>query len=667
MYKSLRLVLIGTVLLVSYTAAVVILFVPFGWVLGVAAGFRSLWCRRHSIAYGSARWAEPTDIPHLLEGSGLILGHIGGRANKWRAVRSLVSPRLASRDACRRFLAAFSRRRPLVRLTNSVHTAVFAPTGTGKGVSCVIPHLLTCPDSMVVVDFKGENAALTAETRRKMGHRVVVLDPYRVTTQHPDTFNPLQFINRDSPTAIDDCRDLAEALVVRTGQEKEPHWCDSAEVFIAAMIAAVVAITEGDDVSLQSVRTLLTDPAQMEAAIKFMTDSPVMDGMLARLGHQLSHFKDKELSSTLTTTNRFLRFLDSSAIAESTRRSTFDPADLIKTKMTVYLVLPPDRMRTQSAILRLWIGSMLRAVVKNGLQEKTKVRFVLDEAASLGHMPALDDAVDKLRGYGVRLLFLYQSLGQLRACFPEGQDQTLLSNVTQVFFGVNDQQTAEYVSARLGETTQVVESGGTSRSRSAQESPRDHSRTHSSSSNQNWQYMGRRLLKPEEVTALSERVAITFAPGLPPMATRLVRYYERDFKRWKGPGPVAAALHTAWLLLWAAMLAVMVTAAVFGDRWEKTTGDHRVKANAAVLRATEEGRAAVARRTDQGGRGHRQGGRRTNVGRREAHVRPRAHRTRSGAVCGPCACHVHEGPGGAGSPGRQGPSRSRAGQGGIGA
>ena len=32
--------------------------------------------------------------------------------------------------------------------------------------------------------------------------------------------------------------------------------------------------------------------------------------MLSRLGHQLTHFKDKELSSTLTTTNRFMRFLD---------------------------------------------------------------------------------------------------------------------------------------------------------------------------------------------------------------------------------------------------------------------------------------------------------------------------------------------------------------------
>jgi len=81
-------------------------------------------------------------------------------------------------------------------------------------------------------------------------------------------------------------------------------------------------------------------------------------------------------------------------------------------------------------------------------------------------MDVLDDAIDKYRGYGVRLLLLYQSLGQLKECFPNGQEQTLLSNTTQVFFGVNDPQTAEYVSNRLGDFTQRVEGGGTNDGRS---------------------------------------------------------------------------------------------------------------------------------------------------------------------------------------------------------
>ncbi len=80
----------------------------------------------------------------------------------------------------------------------------------------------------------------------------------------------------------------------------------------------------------------------------------------------------------------------------------------------------------------------------------------------------IDDALDKYRGYGVRLQLYYQSIGQLKKCFPEGQDQTLLSNVSQMFFAVNDKDTAQYVSDRLGEETIIVTSGGTSTSHSWQ-------------------------------------------------------------------------------------------------------------------------------------------------------------------------------------------------------
>ena len=118
-----------------------------------------------------------------------------------------------------------------------------------------------------------------------------------------------------------------------------------------------------------------------------------------------------------------------------------------------------------------------------------KVHFLLDEAASLGHLEAVDDAVDKYRGYGVRLQFFYQSLGQLKQCFPEGQDQTLLSNSSQIFFGVNDYPTADYVSARLGDETIVVRSGGVSRGRTRQtpDYGNNGSSSYSVNSSENWQ------------------------------------------------------------------------------------------------------------------------------------------------------------------------------------
>jgi type IV secretion system protein VirD4 len=272
----------------------------------------------------------------------------------------------------------------------------------------------------------------------------------------------------------------------------------------------------------------------------------------------LTHFKDKELASTLTTTGRFLRFLDTLAIAASTKQSSFDPADLLTGKMTVYLILPPEQIRVQSPLLRMWIGSMLRTVVRAGLKEQ-KVHFLLDEAASLGHTDALDDALAIGRGYGLRIQWYFQSVSQLKTAFPEGKEGTLLSNTTQVYFGVNDYPTAEYVSNRLGEETIIVTSGGTSSGRSRQTSDQGNqgSTSYSVNTSDNWQQSGRRLLKPEEVLVLGERTAITFTPGIPPLRTTLVRYYEKGFRDGRELWPLIKMFALSIALFLATVMTVM--------------------------------------------------------------------------------------------------------------
>ena len=185
-----------------------------------------------------------------------------------------------------------------------------------------------------------------------------------------------------------------------------------------------------------------------------------------------------------------MRFLDTITVSDSTKNSSFNPADLHTGRMTVYLILPPEHIRTQSALLRLWIGAMLRAVIRGGVQEKNKVHFVCDEANSLGKMDQISDVLTIGRGYGIRMQLYYQDCGQLKKCWPDGADQTLLANTTQVFFGVNDQQTAEYVSNRLGESTIIVSSGGTSDGSSTQYSDGKHTTSYSSNRNSNWNQLG---------------------------------------------------------------------------------------------------------------------------------------------------------------------------------
>lgn len=522
-----RLAIIASLCLSVYT-----LFCVFpAWVvvvglvmLAAKKGYKQL------TAHGSARWAELEDVQRagMLDGNGLILGTLPMTARKLLpAISGLFDRRKASDIACEDFINALRRNKRLTQSSlvkmKAVHTAVFSPTGGGKGVSVVIPFLLNNPESAVVLDFKGENARITADARRAMGHKVVILDPFN-EVGGKDTFNPLDFIDKNSSLALDECRDLANALVVRTGKENEPYWNDTAEAWIAAVIATVVFYGEQGDRSLQTTRPLLTSPEKFAAVIDLMRASDCAGGMLTRLGEQMLHPQEKERGSILSSANRHMRFLDTPIISENTRRSTFDPADLRSGRMTVYLVLSPKHMGANAGLLRLWIGSLLGAVVRGGLQEKNKVHFILDEAASLGHLEAVDHAVDKFRGYGIRLIFIFQSLGQIKTCFPNGM-LTLLSNTSQCFFAVNDKETADYVSARLGSETIYVENSGVNQGGSS--TAQSHGGSRSWGKNKGWSQLKRELLKPEEVAMLDGRLAITFTPGVPPLLTRLTRYYER--------------------------------------------------------------------------------------------------------------------------------------------
>jgi type IV secretion system protein VirD4 len=103
--------------------------------------------RREALtAFGTARWASAKDLlaAGMLGASrGLILGRMmdDGRTSLPIAQRGLLNVTLPSKQACGEFLASLrfhqkSRPHPaLVRLPHAIHTAVFAPTGVGKGVS----------------------------------------------------------------------------------------------------------------------------------------------------------------------------------------------------------------------------------------------------------------------------------------------------------------------------------------------------------------------------------------------------------------------------------------------------------------------------------------------------------------------------------------------------
>lgn len=510
--------------------------IPAGILL--LAGHRELTRHRGSSwSHGSARFASWLDLMRfgLFTKRGLMLGRAGRISPPpcLRATLDLVAGRLDAALACRAFLAAWQGNRWLrdqtIRVNNFVHLGTFAPSGKGKSIYVLVPNLLSYLLNCVVIDPKGELTRLTAAFRRRVfSHQIICIDPFGVTNEPSATLNPLTCIDPRSGEFLDDCRNLANLLVPRSGKEQDPHWLDSAEVVLTAFIAFVCACeTDPKLRHLGLVRDLVSSRFKYLVSVETMqemADHPVIQ----RLGNQLSWFVDRELGSVLTTVNRLTSFLDSPVVAGSLAHSSFDPTLLRTGACTIYLCLPHDRLVTLAPLNRLWLGTILRAITRGTACERNEVLFLIDEAAHLGKIQILEDAVTLMRGMGIRLWFFFQSLSQLHECYGDRAPVILENLDTQQYFGTNAYQTAEEISKRIGDRTVGIASRNDTQGRSAPTSgytPGSQGSV-STSSSLTYSDTGRRLLKPEEILGLPNDLALTFHRNLPPIRATLVAYFD---------------------------------------------------------------------------------------------------------------------------------------------
>jgi type IV secretion system protein VirD4 len=159
------------------------------------------------------------------------------------------------------------------------HLVTVAPNRSGKGTTAIIPTLLEYDASCFVLDPKGENAAITARQRQRMGHKVLILNPFRELEAEfvardfpePDRFNPLATLDPTARNFVASAARLAEALVYN--ESKDPHWSDSARSLVECLLL-YVCIEPDETRSLGRVRELLTDnPDQLKQLLARMATS----------------------------------------------------------------------------------------------------------------------------------------------------------------------------------------------------------------------------------------------------------------------------------------------------------------------------------------------------------------------------------------------------------
>jgi type IV secretion system protein VirD4 len=460
-----------------------------------------------AMTHGSARWASVWELfrTGALGSHGLIVGKKWGR---------------------------------FVRFNRDGFVLLFAPTRTGKGYSVVIPNLLTYPGSIIVIDIKGENHAVTARARARRGPvwTLNVLDP-----ASSDSFNPLDMIQVGTWHEADDAKQLADLLIIPTHDGE--HWDEKARSLLAAVLLYVCHKyrDEPELCTLSQVRALAAqDWPGLEATLR---DAASLSSISLReeATSLLAMDQSDEMKSIKSTMDKAtgLWSVDKPAGIVSLR-SDFRFEQLNQQTGTVYVMVPEEKLAIYRGFLRAIIGCAIFAMTRQKQHlPKAKTLLLLDEAASLGRIQPIEDGVGYLAAY-MNMIMVWQDLDQLERTYSRAR--SIIANAgCKVAFNVSDIQTARMLADSIGHTTILSHSAG--RSQTNVDLMR-HNLSEGVSE------AARYLLDPAEIMRLPDRRALILMPRqvtYPILATKVRYWLERcwrglwDTWRTELPDAVAAA------------------------------------------------------------------------------------------------------------------------------
>lgn len=329
-----------------------------------------------------------------------------------------------------------------------------AGTGTGKGVSQVIPTALTHPGSMVIMDIKGEIAAVTARARRQMGQEVIILDPFG---GHSDALNPMDAINPASMDAYDQCMRLARMMRTGFGGTADPFWDDMATQIVAGTLLFLATHISREERFLPLVHRMWGVADHLDNMLAAMQSCDMHGGAMAAAAKAYTDAPDRTASSILTTLRGHIGFLAS----ERARRSLNGGNGLLKRiragePMTIYLRVPPHMLQSHGQLLRIWLGTILNTVAERKVRPACPDLFLVDEAATLGQLDELLTAASLLRGYGLRTWTIWQSLGQLQSIYGARSAEFIDNAGTLSMFGAANAASAATLAELTGYQGQIL-------------------------------------------------------------------------------------------------------------------------------------------------------------------------------------------------------------------
>jgi type IV secretion system protein VirD4 len=345
---------------------------------------------------------------------------------------------------------------------DSTHMLFFAGSGGFKTTSNVVPTALRYRGPLICLDPSTEVAPMVIDHRRdKLDREVVVLDPANPVMG----FNVLDGIEH-SLKKEEDIVGIAHMLLsesVRFESSTGSFFQNQAHNLLTGLLAHVMLSPEfAGRRNLRSLRQIVSEPETSVLAMLRDVQEHSKSAFIRETLGVFVNMTEQTFSGVYSTASKDTQWLSLDNYAALVCGNTFKSSEIAGGKKDVFINIPASILRSYPGIGRVIIGSLINAMIEADGAFTRRALFVLDEVDLLGYMRVLEEARDRGRKYGVSMMLMYQSVGQLERHFGKDGAVSWIDGCAFVSYAaIKALDTARNVSAQCGEMT--VEVKGSSR------------------------------------------------------------------------------------------------------------------------------------------------------------------------------------------------------------
>lgn len=404
---------------------------------------------------------------------------------------------------------------------DSTHMLFFAGSGGYKTTSNVVPTALRYTGPLICLDPSTEVAPMVVEHRtRVLGRDVMVLDP----TNPIMGFNVLDGIEM-SKQKEEDIVGVAHMLLsesMRFESSTGSYFQSQAHNLLTGLLAHVMLSPDyAGRRNLRSLRQIVSEPEpSVLAMLRDIQENSGAAFIRETLG-VFTNMTEQTFSGVYSTASKDTQWLSLDSYAALVCGNAFKSSDIVSGKKDVFLNIPASILRSYPGIGRVIVGALINAMIQADGAFKRRALFMLDEVDLLGYMRVLEEARDRGRKYGISMMLMYQSVGQLERHFgKDGATSWIDGCAFTSYAAIKALDTARNVSAQCGEMT--VEVKGSSRNIGWE------TKNSASRKSENVNFQRRPLIMPHEITqSMRKDEQIIIVQGNSPIRCGRAIYFRR--------------------------------------------------------------------------------------------------------------------------------------------